>query len=76
MRHPRPRTGCAERCPSAGCCTALFRIPTGNLVQPMAMPIGEIWRGQVLSTVSLKEKPQRIGGLNSVFIPFENKRDP
>ena len=66
--------------PSAGIamCTALVSSLTGNPVKAEVAMTGEITlRGQVLPIGGLKEKllAAHRGGIKTVLIPFENKRD-
>jgi len=66
--------------PSAGIamCTALVSCLTGNPVKANVAMTGEITlRGQVLPIGGLKEKllAAHRGGIKTVLIPFENKRD-
>lgn len=66
--------------PSAGIamCTALVSCLTGNPVKANVAMTGEITlRGQVLAIGGLKEKllAAHRGGIKTVLIPFENKRD-
>ncbi|XOD69867.1 MAG: endopeptidase La [Sodalis sp. (in: enterobacteria)] len=66
--------------PSAGIamCTALVSCLTGNPVKANLAMTGEITlRGWVLPIGGLKEKllAARRGGIKTVLIPFENKRD-
>jgi len=66
--------------PSAGIamCTALVSSLTGNPVKAEVAMTGEITlRGQVLPIGGLKEKllAAHRGGITTVLIPFENKRD-
>src|SRR5690606_40650502 len=67
--------------PSAGIamCTALVSCLTGNPGRADVAMTGEITlRGQVLPIGGLKEKllAGHRGGLKTVWIPYENKRDP
>ncbi|WHL24821.1 MAG: endopeptidase La [Candidatus Blochmannia vicinus] len=66
--------------PSAGIamCTALVSCLTGNSVKSSVAMTGEITlRGQVLPIGGLKEKllAAHRGGIKTVLIPYENKRD-
>jgi ATP-dependent Lon protease len=66
--------------PSAGIamCTALVSCLTGNPVRANVAMTGEITlRGQVLPIGGLKEKllAAHRGGIKTVLIPYENKRD-
>ncbi|PLK58628.1 endopeptidase La [Candidatus Palibaumannia cicadellinicola] len=66
--------------PSAGIamCTALVSCLTGNPVKANVAMTGEITlRGQVLPIGGLKEKllAAHRGGIKTVLIPYENKRD-
>lgn len=66
--------------PSAGIamCTALVSTLTGNPVRSEVAMTGEITlRGQVLPIGGLKEKllAAHRGGIKTVLIPYENKRD-
>lgn len=66
--------------PSAGIamCTALVSCLTGNSVKADVAMTGEITlRGQVLPIGGLKEKllAAHRGGIKTVLIPYENKRD-
>ncbi|URJ24713.1 endopeptidase La [Candidatus Blochmanniella camponoti] len=66
--------------PSAGIamCTALVSCLTGNSVKASVAMTGEITlRGQILPIGGLKEKllAAHRGGIKTVLIPYENKRD-
>lgn len=66
--------------PSAGIamCTALVSCLTGNFVKSSVAMTGEITlQGQVLPIGGLKEKllAAHRGGIKTVLIPYENKRD-
>lgn len=66
--------------PSAGIamCTALVSCLTGNSVKANVAMTGEITlRGQILPIGGLKEKllAAHRGGIKTVLIPYENKRD-